>query len=251
MSQRYFQITSKAISGVGIAQLKKRDRLAKGLDSNLGSPYPHLVADDAFFAVAVSDEGRFAAAIRCFDEENSKDPNAEMAGGTSHPRELLYAKRLSDWVMRLAPTASEELRLAARCQHIGRWLVPRQSYEMTRPGYLRWRSDLKALHARKAGEILREVGYGEEIVSRVQDLNLKKSFPKDPESRVLEDALCLVFLQYQLADLARRTAEDKIINALQKSWKKMTPSAQALAVTLSLAPREKSLLHLALTGVGG
>src|SRR5712671_1594170 len=105
-----------------------------------------------------------------------------MVAGTSHPRELLYAQRLSDWVMKLAPSASEELRLAARCQHIGRWLIPRQNYEMTRAGYLRWRSDLKTLHARKAGEILREVGYGEEIVHRVQDLNLKKNFPKDSES---------------------------------------------------------------------
>ncbi len=208
------------------------------------------MADDAFFAVAVSDVAHFAAAIRRFDEENSRDPNAEMVEGISHPRELLYAKRLSDWVMNLAPTASEELRLAARSQHIGRWLVPRQSYEMTRPGYLRWRSDLKTLHARKAGEILQEVGYGEEIIHRVQELNLKKNFPKDPESRVLEDALCLVFLQYQLADLASRTAEDKIINALQKSWRKMTPAAQAVAAKLPFAPREKALLDRALAGAG-
>ena len=40
---------------------------------------------------------------------------------------------------------------------------------------------------------------------------------------MLEDALCLVFLEYQLADLAAKTAEDKTINALQKSWQKMTP----------------------------
>ncbi len=208
------------------------------------------MADDAFFAVAVSDVARFATAIRRFDEENSRDPNSEMVDGTSQPRELLYAKRLSEWVMKLAPQASEELRLAARCQHIGRWLVPRQSYDMTRTGYLRWRSDLKALHARKAGEILRTVGYGEEAVHRVQDLNLKKHFPKDLDSRVLEDALCLVFLQYQFADLASRTAEDKIINALQKSWKKMTPAARAVASKLPLATRERTLLERALAEAG-
>jgi hypothetical protein len=114
---------------------------------------------------------------------------------------------------------------------------------MDRPGYLRWRSNLKFFHARKAGEILREVGYAKEIITRVQELNLKKNFPADPDSRVLEDALCLVFLQHQFAELAARTAEDKVINALRKSWQKMTPAAQAEARKLSLGPREQSLLN--------
>ena len=121
-----------------------------------------------------------------------------MAGGVSQPRELLYAQRLTGWVLRLCPDASEELRLAARCQHICRWEIPRNSYPMTRAGYLKWRADLKKFHAQKAGEILREAGYDETAIRRVQELNLKKNFPDDPETRVLEDALCLVFLQFQL-----------------------------------------------------
>jgi hypothetical protein len=204
------------------------------------------MADDAAYAVGISDPVRFKAAIRRFDEENARDPNMEIVDGAAHPRELVYAERLSEWVMKLAPGASEELRLAARCQHIGRWQVPRDTYEMTRSGYLRWRSDLKALHAKKAGEILRETGYPEETIHRVQELNLKKNFPKDAQSRILEDALCLVFLQHQLAELASRTAEDKIINALQKSWKKMSPAGQAQALRLSFGAREKALLDRAL-----
>jgi len=117
---------------------------------------------------------------------------------------------------------------------------------MTRPGYLKWRADLKRFHADRAGEILREVGYSDSIVTRVQDLNLKKNFPTDPESCVLEDALCLVFLEHQLADLASKTADDKVITALQKSWKKMTPVAHAEALKLSYSPREKSLIQAAL-----
>jgi hypothetical protein len=155
---------------------------------------------------------------------------------------------LTDWVLRLCPSASEALGLAARCQHICRWQIPRTSYPMTRPGYLKWRADLKQFHARKAGEILREVGYGDDVICRVQDLNLKKHFPSDAESRVLEDALCLVFLQFQFADLAARTAEDKTINALQKSWQKMTEAARAEALKLNHGPREKGLLERALHG---
>lgn len=191
---------------------------------------------------------RFDHAIARFDEENAKDPNTEMADGQPHPRELLYARRLSQWVRRLAPNPSQELLLAARCQHLCRWMIPRGSYEMTKAGYLKWRNDLKKFHAAKAGDILREVGYPEETIQKVQDLNLKKNFPHDPNSRILEDALCLVFLQYQFSDLAARTEEPKIINALQKSWNKMSEPGRAAALQLPYSPREKALLEKALEG---
>jgi hypothetical protein len=190
------------------------------------------------------DAKKFTAALRRFDEENSRDPNSE----NSQPRELLYAQRLTNWVLKHHPNASEELRLAARCQHICRWEIPRDSYPMTRAGYLKWRADLKKFHAQKSGEILREVGYDENAIRRVQDLNLKKNFPSDPETRTLEDALCLVFLEFQLADLAAKTADDKTINALQKSWGKMTEAARAEALKLNYGEREKTLLQRALNG---
>lgn len=196
------------------------------------------------------DPQKFAAAIHRFDEANSRDPNSELANGVSYPRELLYAQRLTEWVLRLAPDASEELRLAARCQHICRWESPRDSYPMTRPGYLKWRAELKKFHAQKTGEILREAGYDDDIIQRVQDLNLKKNFPADANARTLEDALCLVFLEFQLAGLAAKTDDDKTINALQKSWGKMTEAARAEALKLKYGEREKALLQSALNPAG-
>ena len=117
---------------------------------------------------------------------------------------------------------------------------------MDRAGYLKWRNDLKKFHAEKSGEILRELGFPDTTIERVQSLNLKKDFPKDPESRVLEDGLCLVFLEFQFADLAARTSEDKMINALQKTWKKMTSAARGHALRLPYGPRERALLDRAL-----
>ncbi len=189
---------------------------------------------------------RFDEAIRRFDAENSRDPNTEIADGQSHPRELIYALWLTDWVLKLAPHASEPLRLAARCQHICRWEIPRSSYPMDKPGYLRWRADLKKFHAEKSGKILREIGYDEAVVHRVQELNLKKNFPNDPEVCVLEDALCLVFLERQLAPLAAKSDDEKMINALQKSWKKMTAAARDAALKLNYEPRERALIKKAL-----
>jgi hypothetical protein len=194
------------------------------------------------------DGTRFAAALRRFDEENARDANVEMVDGQPQPRELIYSHWLTAWVAKLCPDASEPLRLAARCQHLCRWEIPRASYPMTRPGYLQWRADLKKFHAQKSGEILREVGYDGEIIRRVQELNLKKNFPHDPESRVLEDALCLVFLERQLAGLAAKADDDKMVNAIQKSWRKMTPAAHAEALRFAYGPREKMLIELALAG---
>jgi len=192
-----------------------------------------------------ADAVRFETAIQRFDEENSKDPNQERWNGVDHPRELVYAQWLTDWVLKLCPEASEALRLAARCQHLCRWIVPRDSYPMTRVGYLQWREGLKKFHAQRAGEILREVGYPPEMISRVQNLNLKKDFPRDPECRVLEDTLCLVFLERQFGQLAKKTTDEKMINALQKAWKKMTPAAHKIAQELSYSPRERELLDKA------
>jgi hypothetical protein len=189
---------------------------------------------------------RFEAAMRRFDEENSRDPNFETVNGARVPRELLYAQWLTGWILKLSPAASEELRLAARCQHLCRWKIPRDSYPMTRPGYLKWRADLKQFHAERAAEILREVGYPDSVITRVQELNLKKAFPADAESRVLEDALCLVFLEHQLTELAAKTADDKVVTALQKSWKKMTLAAHAEALKLPYGPRERDLIERAL-----
>jgi Domain of unknown function (DUF4202) len=193
-----------------------------------------------------ADSERFKRALARFDEENSRDPNREVVNGMEQPRELVYAQWLTEWVLRLCPDASEHLRLAARCQHLRRWEVPRNSYPMTRIGYLQWREGLKKFHSQRAGEILKEVGYPEETIKSVQKLNLKKDFPKDPETRVLEDALCLVFLEHQFADVAAKKEEDKMLNAVQKTWKKMTEQARAKALELSYGEKEKKLIEKAL-----
>ena len=204
-----------------------------------------MTADTLFFT-NVSDPARFREAVRQFDDLNRMDPNRDAMDVPPRPRELIHAERLSRWVMKLEPAASEELRLASRCQHLCRWMIPRDRYPMTRAGYHQWRNELKRFHAEKSSAVLLSVGYTEEVTARVRDLNLKKNFPGDPDSRVLEDALCLVFLQFQLADLAAKTEEEKVINALRKSWAKMTEHARELALTLDYGPRERLLLERAL-----
>jgi hypothetical protein len=188
----------------------------------------------------------FDAAIRRFDAINALDPNTEVVDGHPIPRELLYAQRLTNWLLQLYPDASEPLRLAARCQHLARWEIPRERYPLTRAGYHQWRNDLKEFHANRAGIVLRETGYPEPLIARVQALNRKEGLPHDPEACAIEDALCMVFLEHQLEPLARKTSDEQLLRALRKSWCKMTPHAQAVAQQLTLCPTAQSLLARAL-----
>lgn len=182
---------------------------------------------------------RFQEAIARIDAANAQDP---------HGRELPYARRLSEWVERLCPQASEALRLAARAQHICRWEIPRATYPSGRLGYLQWREDLKRFHAEKAAEILRAVGYEPELVERVERLIMKRNFPRDEEGRVLEDALCLVFLETQLAETVEKTGEEKMVDILRKTWRKMTPRAQRIALGLPMSESCRALVQRAVGG---
>lgn len=184
---------------------------------------------------------RFQEAIARFDAANARDP---------HGRELPYAQRLSAWVERLCPNASEPLRLAARAQHICRWEIPRATYPPGRLGYLQWREDLKRFHAEKAAGILQEVGYDAATIERVKHLICKRNFPRDEEGRVLEDALCLVFFETQLAETVEKTGEEKMVEILRKTWRKMTPRAQALALELPMTASCRTLVRKAVGDAG-
>jgi hypothetical protein len=206
--------------------------------------------EDPPVAGRITEPERFAAACRQFDLLNSEDPQTEECDGEKRPRELLYAERLTRWVLKLAPDAPEALKLAARCQHLRRWMIPRSQYPMTRAGYLQWRSTLKQFHADQSEAVLRESGYPDSVIARVRDLNLKRKLAVDPEMQVLEDALCLVFLEWQLTDLASKTDEEKTVNALRKSWLKMSPAAREHALKLNYGPIEQRLLGRAMARAG-
>lgn len=191
---------------------------------------------------------KLADAFRLFDAANAEDPNKEEADGKTYPKELLYARRMSRKLDDFAPHAPEALQLTARCQHIRRWEIPRESYDMDRAGYLKWRQDLKKFHAAKATEILESVGYPRETIDRVAFLLQKKKLKRDPETQTLEDVICLVFLQYYLEPFMEKHAEGKLIDILQKTWNKMSEEGRAAALKLPLSENSRRLIDKALEG---
>jgi hypothetical protein len=193
-----------------------------------------------------ADAERFNRAMRRFDAANAEDPHQEVIDGVSYAKELLYAQRMTTWLERFAPDASEALRLAARCQHIRRWMIPRSDYPMGRRGYLQWRTALAKFHAEAAAEILREVGYEGAIIGRVQSLLRKEGLKRDPEVQCLEDVICLVFLESYCADFARHHDAAKILPIIRKTWEKMSPRGREVARMLNLPQEVHRLIEAAL-----
>ena len=197
----------------------------------------------------IADQTRFDAAMARIDAANAEDPNTDEANGLTHPKELLYGKRMTAWLDRLAPNASEALRLAARAQHIRRWTMPRRDYPMTRAGYLKWRIALYRFHAETTANILRDVGYDSATISAVESLLRKESLRYDHDAQCLEDVVCLVFLENHLAEFATQHDQQKVLNILRKTWKKMTPTGQSAASQLALPCAVRALLDKALSGM--
>lgn len=186
-------------------------------------------------------------AFELFDAYNRRDPKIIVWDETEFPSEYFYSLQLHSWVKKLNPEASEELLLASRAQHIGRWEIKREAYPEGKAGYLNWRTTLAKFHAQKGGEIMKEVGYDEEQIQRVQSIIKKERIKLDEEVQTMENALCLVFLQFQYEEFLKQHDENKMIRILQKSWAKMSDPGRAAALTLQFNDEAKTLLEKALS----
>ena len=193
---------------------------------------------------------RFSAAIAAFDRANAEDPKLIEVGGAKRPRELVDAERLSAWVERLAPDASEALRLAARCQHIRRFESPRGSFPEGRVGYLQWRTQLGRFHAETSARLLGEAGYEPALIDEVRRINLKQGLHSNPDTQTIEDALCLVFLEFEFEEFRAKHPDDKVIDIVRKSWKKMSEAGRAAALALPLSEGALALVTRALSAAG-
>lgn len=177
----------------------------------------------------------YAIARQLIDAAHSGDPKCL----DGRPAELVYADRMEAWLVRLAPNAPELLRLAARCQHLERWSVPRNSFPEGRAGYLSWRKDLYRRQAERARELLLQAGAEARETEEAATWISKTGLKINPNTQLLEDAACLVFLENEIAGFAAQHADyprAKFLGIIQKTWRKMSPAAREAAHGLSLPP---------------
>ena len=189
---------------------------------------------------------RFEKAITTFDAYNLNDPHQELFEGQLVSKELLYGQRMSQRLNDFYPAAPEYLKLAAHCQHIGRWEIPRESYAMDKKGYLQWRNVLKTHHAKLAEQILISCRYDQETIDKVKSLLLKKELFSNPDTQALEDVICLVFIEYYLQEFAEKHVPQKVVDILQKTLKKMSLRAREEAAKIPVSDKIKILIHQAL-----
>jgi hypothetical protein len=189
---------------------------------------------------------RFDMAIAAIDAANADDPNTIVIDGVVRPKEQAHAEMMTQWVRRLDPDADEAQLLAARAHHLRRWSLPRSEYPEGRSGYLRWRTELKARHASEVSTILAGCGYPPHVIERVQRIIRKEHLRTDPATQTHEDALCLVFLETQLADVGGQLGDDKTVDVLRKTLVKMSERGREQAMDLALEPGPRLLLERAL-----
>lgn len=181
---------------------------------------------------------RLARLFARIDEANAHDTATQ--GGQAAA--MLYGRRMTEALDGFEPSASEALKIAARGQHIERWLRPRANYPEGREGYLAWRRDAAAYHAARIEELMRETGYGPGMCNRVASLMLKKNFKTDTEAQTLEDVACLVFFRWYAGAFAQKHDAAKILAIVSKTARKMSSRGRAATAALSLPPEISAAL---------
>ena len=188
----------------------------------------------------------FNTACELIDAENALDPNIELYQSVSFPKELLYSDRMFEKLMNFEPDAPEEVKIASKAQHICRWKIARDSYPMDRVGYLKWREDLKKFHAKTTADILEKVGYDAEFIARVTFLIEKKQLKKDAGTQLLEDVICLVFLEFYLDPFVQKHDREKMKNIILKTWNKMSEKGHQHALKLLYSVENLQLIKEAI-----
>jgi len=160
---------------------------------------------------------------------------------------------MSEMLGRYAPDASEAVQLAVRAQHIQRWKTPRSNYPMDRNGYLQWRTGLYKFHADTAGQLMKQAGYDDAMIERVKTAVGKKGLKVNPETQLLEDVTDLVFIEHYMLEFAGQKpdySEEKWLDIVRKTWKKMSDAAHAFALSGKLRLPEPlvPLITKAITG---
>lgn len=177
---------------------------------------------------------RYDKAAQFIDAANNEDPNLETSDGKDWPKELLYSHRMTDMLQRFAPDADDAMKLAIRAQHIQRWKSPRSDYPMNRKGYHQWRTALYTFHAETVAALLEKAGYDDEFIERVKLAVSKKSLKTNPDTQLLEDVTALVFIEHYMLAFANKHpeyGEQKWLDIIRKTWKKMTEPAHQFALT--------------------
>ncbi|RDH37023.1 hypothetical protein BDQ94DRAFT_104753 [Aspergillus welwitschiae] len=185
-------------------------------------------------------------ALTKIDALHSEDPNK--LTNTNIPYELHYAEKMTSYLYKHTPNPSPVLQLAIRAQHLKRWEVPRGTYPDGK--YYSWRTAVARRQAEIAMKVCLESGIGEAEAERVGRLIRKEGLKggEDAEAQILEDVACLVFLDDQFEKFQENYDDNKVVDILTKTLKKMSDRGKELASGLKMEGRPHELVTRAVNG---
>lgn len=154
-----------------------------------------------------------------------------------------YSEKMAEEIRNLEQSIDEHIDIAARCQHLFRWEIPRSSYPMNKTGYYQWRKYLYEYQAEKTGILLKEAGYNNYLIEKCCSLIRKKDLGKSHETQLIEDTACIVFVKYYLNDFIPKHSKDKLIDILRKTTLKMSQKALDYLNTTDLPENVQTLLQ--------
>lgn len=192
-----------------------------------------------------NDESRFDAVIAAIDAANADDPRKTEVDGTARPYEIVYSERMTARLADMYPDASEVLRIAARAQHIRRWDIPRSTYPEGRNGYNDWRKACREHHGEVITKIMAGNGYSQDEIDRAVMLIKKEQLKKDRESQALENVVDVVFVEHYFDEFLGKYSQyddDKIVDIVGKTLRKMSPKGHQAALSLDLPDRTRDLI---------
>ena len=199
---------------------------------------------------------RLQCALEAIDKANLADPNQEQVGADLLPQEYAYSLHMTRWRHELEPEPSERMQVACRAQHIERWTMPRNEFPEGRKAYYEWRQACGRMHGRRAAEIMAQCGYPETECARAEIILTKRELRKDPDTQLLEDVACMVFLERYFADFYEENADydrEKWLRIVRRTWGKMSPRGHEAALELAggMPTQLLELLQEALAEPGG
>ncbi|WP_166254799.1 DUF4202 domain-containing protein [Marinobacter salicampi] len=195
---------------------------------------------------------QLTCALDKIDQANLADPNREQVGDQTLPKEFAYSQHMTRWLFRLESAPSERMQIACRAQHIERWTMPRESFPEGRKAYYEWRQACGRFHGRRAAEIMGQCGYPRTECDRVETILTKRELRKDPDTQLLEDVACMVFLERYFEEFYDQNSDydrEKWLRIVRRTWGKMSPRGHeaALALAGSMPQRLQNLLSEALS----
>ena len=147
-------------------------------------------------------------------------------------------------LQKVQPNASLELQMAAQCQRISRWSIPRTTFSMDKKGYYQWRAAIMEHQLSVTSSVLKQAEINQQSIEIVVDTLKNKADKTNINASIIEDTACLTFIKWYLVPFAGQFDPEKAKVILQKTANKMSERGLKLIPELQLSVEVHKVLSL-------